>query len=92
MVRLFHLINRGNQVLYIIGRELISCIITCVNFITIMIVYTLNSHLLTLKAHIIKNRTFLSSAEMFEDSLTNNVDPDQTAPDLGPHCLHLYLC
>ena len=23
-------------------------------------------------------------------SLTNSMDPDQTAPDLGPHCLLLY--
>ena len=41
----------------------------------ILTVYTLNSHLLTLKAHITKKRQLLSSAEIFEASLTNNVDP-----------------
>ena len=46
----------------------------------IMTVYTLNSHLSTLKADITKNRMLLSSAEIFEVSLTNNVDPDQAAP------------
>ena len=46
----------------------------------ILTVYTLNSHLLTLKAHFTKRRMFLSSAEIFEASLTNCVDTDQTAP------------
>ena len=62
----------------------------------ILTVYTLNSHLLTVKAHITKKSCMLlSSVEIFEASLTNRVDPDQTAPeqsDLGPHCLALYLC
>ena len=43
-------------------------------------VHPLNSHLLTLKAHITKSRMLLSSAEIFEASLTNSVDSDQIAP------------
>ena len=39
---------------------------------------------------------FLSSTKIFEASQTNSVDPDQPTPveqsDLGPQCLHLYLC
>ena len=61
----------------------------------ILTVYTLNSHLLTVKAHITKKSgMLLSSVEIFEASSTNRVDPDQTAEqsDLGPHCLALYLC
>ena len=46
----------------------------------ILTVYTLNSHLLTFKAHITKSRMFLSTAEIFEASYTNRVGPDQTAP------------
>ena len=42
-------------------------------------VYALNSHLLTLKVHITKTCMPLSSAEIFEASLTNSVDQDQTA-------------
>ena len=45
----------------------------------ILTVYTLNSHLLTLKVHITKSCMFLSSAEISEASLTNNVGQDQTA-------------
>ena len=41
-------------------------------------IFTLNSHLLTLKAHNSKSRMPLSCAEIFEASLTNSVDPDQT--------------
>ena len=43
------------------------------------IVYTLNSHLLTLKAHNHK-LYFLSSTKLFEHLKINGVDPDQTAP------------
>ena len=52
------------------------------HFIKVMSVYTLTSHVSTLKAHITKSRVFLLSAETlhFEISLTNSVDPDQTAP------------
>ena len=43
-----------------------------------------------------KSRMLLSSAEIFEASPTNSVDPDQIASlelsDLDPHCLPLYLC
>ena len=42
----------------------------------VLAVYTLTSHELTLKAHITKSCMFL----LFEASLTNSVDPDQTAP------------
>ena len=47
----------------------------------IMTVYTLNSHLLTLKAHITKSCMLLSSAEIFEASSINSEDPDQIAPN-----------
>ena len=77
MVRLFHLLNRGNQVLFIIGKELIICNMHAFHE------NTMNSHLLTLKAHITKNRMLLSSAGIFEASLTNSVDPDQSAPVRG---------
>ena len=40
-------------------------------------IYTVTSHLLTLKAHITK-KTLLSSSAVI--CLTNSVDPDQTAP------------
>ena len=43
-------------------------------------IYTLNSNLLTFKAHITIKCMLLSSAEIFEVSLTNSVDPDHTAP------------
>ena len=47
----------------------------------ILTVYTLNSHLLSLKAHISqKSRMLLSFVEIFEASLTNSVAQDQTAP------------
>ena len=47
----------------------------------IVIVYTLNSHLLTLKAPITtKVVCFCRLQKCFEASLTNSVDPDQTAP------------
>ena len=45
----------------------------------ILTLYTLNLHLLTPKAHNHKSM-FLSSTKIFDASLTNSVDPDQTAP------------
>ena len=55
----------------------------------ILTVYTLNSHLLTLKAHNHKIYV-LSSTLLFDASSINSVNPDQTAPveqsDLGPQC------
>ena len=48
----------------------------------ILTVYTLSSHLFTLKAHITISRMLLSclsAAEIIEASLTNSVDQDQTA-------------
>ena len=53
---------------------------TCVHFMKILTVHTLNSHLLTLKAHAHKMYVFLSSTKIFEAPYTNSVDPDQTAP------------
>ena len=52
---------------------------TCVHFMKILTVYTLNSHFLTLKAHNHKMYV-LSSTKILEASQTNSVDPDQTAP------------
>ena len=52
----------------------------CVHFMKILTVYTLNSHLLTLKVHITSYNMLLLSAEIFEASLTNSADPDQNAP------------
>ena len=49
-------------------------------FMKILTIYRLNSLLLTLKAHITKNCMLLSSAEIFEASLTKSIDQDQTAP------------
>ena len=47
----------------------------------VLTVYALISpDVLTLKACISKSCMFLLSAETFEASLTNSVDPDQTAP------------
>ena len=43
-------------------------------------VYTLNSHLFTLKARNHKMFVFLSSDKIFEALKTNTLDPDQTAP------------
>ena len=51
-----------------------------VHFMKILTVYTLNSHLLTLKAHNHKMHVFLASTKIFEASQTNSVDPDQSAP------------
>ena len=80
MVRLFHLLKKGNQVLSI-GKELLSCfshankrtfhenpdhIYTELTFINPESVYY-------------KNRMPLSSAEIFEDPSIHSVDPDQTA-------------
>ena len=50
------------------------------HFMKILTVYTLNSHLLTLKVHNHKMYDFLLSTKLFEASQTNIVDPDQTAP------------
>ena len=51
------------------------------HFMKIRTVYTLNSHLLTLKAHNHKMYMYVSSStKIFEASYTNSVDPDQTAP------------
>ena len=47
---------------------------------TMIVLYTVNSHLLTLKAPITtKVVCFRRLQKCFEASLTNSVDPDQTA-------------
>ena len=46
----------------------------------VLTVYTLTSHVLNLKANITKSRMFCCLLKHFEASLTNSVDPDQTAP------------
>ena len=43
-------------------------------------IYTLNSHLLALKAHFIIKSHAYAFVEIFEASSTNSVDPDLTAP------------
>ena len=57
--------------------------------------YTLNSHLLTLfSANHNKMSAYVLCRNVFEASMTNSVDPDQTSPahsDLGS-TLFLYLC
>ena len=52
------------------------------HFMRILTVYTLNSHLLTLKEHNHKMYVFffLSSTKKFEASKKNSVDQYQTAP------------
>ena len=80
MVRLFHLLKKGNQVKSI-GKELLSCfshankrdfhenpdhIYTELTFINPLSVYY-------------KNRIPMSSAEIFADPSIYSVDPDQTA-------------
>ena len=57
------------------NKEVVWAAQTCVHFMKILTAYTLNSHLLTLKAHNHK-----MSSKIFEASYTNSVDPDQTAP------------
>ena len=51
-----------------------------VHFMKILTVYTLNSHLLTLKVHNHKIYVFSLSTKIFEASSIKGVDPDQTAP------------
>ena len=46
----------------------------------VLTVYTMTSHVLTLKAHITKVVCFCCLLKHFEASLINSVDPDQTAP------------
>ena len=76
-------VKRENR-FYLFGNELISCL-SRANKCAFhenpkRIFYTLNSHLLTLKAHITKSRMFLLTAEIFDASKTKRVGPDQTAP------------
>ena len=69
---------------YLFDKDLISCFSRankCAFYENPKrIFYTLNSHILTLKAHITKSRMFLSIAEIFDASKTKRVGPDQTAP------------
>ena len=59
--------KKGNQVLFIIGKELLSCLSRENErfFMKIVTIYTLNSHLLTLKSQLTKSCLLSSSAEMF---------------------------
>ena len=38
------------------------------------------------------NLLFIQKMQMAADGIANNVDPDQTAPDLGLHCLPKPVC
>ena len=83
--------------IYSFGKELISFLGRAnVHFMEILTVYTLNSHLLTLKAHNHKIHVFCSPLKYLKPHR-------QTVwiqislllweqSDLGPHCLPLYLC
>ena len=90
VVRLFHLLNKGNQVKFIIfGRANVRA------FHEIHFELTL----LTRKAHITKSCMSWRPLKYLKSPKTNSVDQDQTAPveaveqsDLGPHCLSLCLC
>ena len=53
---------------------------TCVHFMKILTVYTLNSHLLTLKARDHKMYVFCRQLKYLKPHRENSVDPDQTAP------------
>ena len=55
----------------------------------ILTVYTLNSHLLTFKAHI-TSRMLLSPAAVFEASSTNGVDLDQTNSLIWVYTVRIY--
>ena len=68
MVRLFHLLKKGNQVLSI-GKELLSCF----SHAKKRDFHEYPDHIYT------KKRIPLSSAEIFEDPSIYSVDPDQTA-------------
>ena len=46
----------------------------------VLTVYTLTSHVLALKGHIKKSHIFHCLLKHFDASLTNSIDPDQTAP------------
>ena len=61
---------------------------TCVHFMKILSVYTLNSHLLTLKVHNPK-MYFLSSTKICEASKTNSADPDLIL--VHNVCLYAYV-
>ena len=69
---------------------------TCMHFMKVLTVYILTSHVLTLKAHITKVVYFCCLLKHFEASLTNSIDPDQTAPIgavlSGSTLFGLYLC
>ena len=61
------------------------------HFVKIVSVYTLNSHLLSLKVNITSQLNhFLVCWNIFEVSSTNGEDPAQQS-DLGPNCLSIYF-
>ena len=69
---------------------------SCVHFMTILTVYTLNSHLLTLKAHNDKMYVFCHPLKYFKphrQTLWTKIRLlQQEQSDLGQHCLSLCLC
>ena len=84
MVRLFHLLKKGNQALFTIGKELISCLTSAKvrafhwNYDRI---YTELTFIKPLKCQSQqKLSAFVVCRIVFEASPTNSVDPDQTAP------------
>ena len=83
VVRLFHLHRKGNHVLFI--KQAFWAAQTCVHFMKVLTVYTLTSHVLTLK----KVVCFCCLLKHFEASLTNSVDPDQTGSALFASILML---
>ena len=68
---------------YNLVKEIISGLSaqTCAYFMKILTVYTMNSHLFTLKAHITNSRMVMSSVAISQRIfITNSEDTDQTAP------------
>ena len=81
MVRLFHLLKKGNQVLSI-GKELLSCFSHAKKrdfHENLDLIYTELTFINPLSVYYKKKRIPLSSAEIFEDPSIYSVDPDQTA-------------
>ena len=74
MVWLFHLLNKGNQVIFII--------ISCLGHANMRAFYENPNRIHTELAFILplSKMHVLSSTKIFKASKTNSVDPDQTAP------------
>ena len=63
-------------------KEIIGCLSaqTCEYFMKIVTVYILNSHVFTLKAHILKSRMVLALLKYLKAFSINSEDRDKTAP------------